>query len=121
MNIKIPGVDPITLNRVQERTQKQVVQDAQKTKISEKEHRGREHRHPKDREELERAIKKLNNTVKALDKPIQFKLIEKQGKTAVQIIDIFRQRVVKEIEPAKVFEMFLKAEEILGILVDELI
>lgn len=121
MNMRVPGIDPITMNRVQERTQKQIVQETQQSKISEKEHQGRERRQPRDRQELEKAVRKLNRAVAAMEKPLQFNLVEKQGKLMIQIIDTFRKRLLKEVQPEKVFAIALRAEEILGILVDELI
>ncbi len=119
MVIRIPGVDPITMQQIHNQTMKPAVQGAQRTKVTrDKEREKSQH---EQREKLTKTVQKLNQAVAVLDSPLKFEMVERDGQWLVQIIDSTANRLLREVKPERVMEVVSKIQKTLGLLVDELI
>lgn len=73
------------------------------------------------KEELEQAVKTLNNTMKDYQTELRFEMHEKSGEIMVKVISREDGSVIREIPPEKVLEMVGYFKKILGIMVDKLV
>ena len=115
---KIPGVDPLMLNEVQQLTQKQAVQRVQENRVSPDPHR--DGRQPPNRQQMQKALQKLGGAAEALENPLGFQLVERDGQYFVQMLDRATGRLVREVAPEKALAVLGKLEKVLGLILDEL-
>ncbi|MDW7651576.1 MAG: flagellar protein FlaG [Bacillota bacterium] len=119
--MRVQGVDPIILNRIQEKVNKQAVQQSRQTEISDRQprHGGKGQKAP-DRDELTAAVEKLNNTAEALGIGLLFVLDE--GDTpAVFVVEKETQNIIRELPPDKIHEMLEDMQGFVGMMVDYLL
>lgn len=124
MGMKIPGIDPIILQRVEERTKKQMVHESQNTRIEDR----KEQRSPKERQnknafgmDVEEVIQKLNKMLTEMGKDIYFELNVEGNKKTINLVDAFSKKLIKEIPLEEIVKIEISLQELLGILVDELV
>ena len=121
----INGIDPIIVNNIKVVTQKPVVIETKKTKVSDNqkdqkdEEKEKRHREPAQ-QNLITAVEKLNKLLEMNKIPLCFQIINNQGIIKVQLTDADNKNIISEMLPEKVFEL-LKKFNITGFTVDELI
>lgn len=120
----IHGVDPIIVNNIKVQTQKSVVIETQKTKVSDdnkkdKKEQDKEHRQP-HMQDLVVAVEKLNKLLEQNKIRLCFQIVNDRGVIRVQLIEIDSGNVVSEIQPEKAFELLLKFNTT-GFTINELI
>ncbi|WP_366923006.1 flagellar protein FlaG [Metallumcola ferriviriculae] len=125
MFFKIPGIDNLVVNRIKERTSKQVVFQSEKTKIAEdksqenKQNKQRKKRHY-NKEDMEKAIRDLNELLAEKNTPLAFEMVEEKSRWHIRIIDTSKQKVLHvNVSPEKVMEMLTAVEKSTGAVIDE--
>ncbi len=121
----IHGIDPIIVNNIKVQTQKPVVIETKKTKVSDnqkdKKDEEKEKRHSEPPlQNLITAVEKLNKLLELNKIPLCFQIINNQGVIKVQLIDADNKNIIAEMLPEKVFELLMKFNTT-GFTLDELI
>lgn len=70
------------------------------------------------REEVEKAVEKLNRLMGLIDKRMEFRIHEKTNRIMVRIIDQENGEVLREIPPKKILDMLSSFIEFVGLMVD---
>lgn len=121
--MKVQGVDPTILNRIQGETSKQAVQEAKQARISGERQRqketGQEAGDKPDREKLAAAVRRLNKAAEELNIPLHFQLAQEEEQPVVLVIDREKQQVLRAVSPARVLEILTQWQYMLGLLVDQ--
>lgn len=121
--MKVQGVDPTILNRIQGETSKQAVQEAKQARISGERQRqketGQEAGDKPDRERLAAAVRRLNKAAEELNIPLHFQLAQEEEQPVVLVIDREKQQVLRAVSPARVLEILTQWQYMLGLLVDQ--
>ncbi|MBS3947255.1 MAG: flagellar protein FlaG [Dethiobacter sp.] len=121
--MKVQGVDPTILNRIQGETSKQAVQEAKQARISGERQRqketGQEAGDKPDRERLAAAVQRLNKAAEELNIPLHFQLAQEEEQPVVLVIDREKQQVLRAVSPARVLEILTQWQYMLGLLVDQ--
>jgi len=121
--VKVQGVDPTILNRIQGETSKQAVQEAKQARISGERQRqketGQEAGDKPDRERLAAAVQRLNKAAEELNIPLHFQLAQEEEQPVVLVIDREKQQVLRAVSPARVLEILTQWQYMLGLLVDQ--
>lgn len=120
----IHGVDPIVVNNIKVKTQKPPIIETQKAKVSEDkkgkdQDKEKHHREP-SQQNLMTAVEKLNSLLELNKIPLFFQIINNQGVTKVQLIDVDNKNIISEMLPEKVFRL-AKEYKTKGFSIDELI
>jgi len=128
--MKIDGIDPLLLNRIQEQAQRQQVDETDRSQTDERVSRqgaqkentetltGQEKDLP---EKLEEALRKLNDTTEALDLDLEFRAredTETENRQKVEIRDLQQDETLKEIEPEEAINMVAQVQSLVGVLLD---
>jgi uncharacterized FlaG/YvyC family protein len=71
------------------------------------------------RQELDRAVDKLNRTVEIFSKRFHFEIHEETKRVMVEVIDNETGEVLTEIPPEKVLDLVAQIQETVGLLVDQ--
>lgn len=71
------------------------------------------------REEVEKALDKLNRLMGLIEKRLQFSIHEKSQRVMVKVIDAQTGEVLNEIPAKKVLDMLNSITDIVGVLVDK--
>lgn len=71
------------------------------------------------REEVEKALDKLNRLVGLIEKRLKFSIHEKSHRVMVKVIDVKTGEILNEIPPKKVLDMLSTISDIVGLLVDK--
>jgi len=71
------------------------------------------------KEELEESIEEINKTVEALHKDLRFQVHEKSDRLMVEVIDVIKNEVIKEIPPRQLLDMLGRIREMVGLIIDE--
>jgi len=123
--VKIDGVDPVQLGKIQEQTQKAVVQESHRQDPRQKQQDrvlGREQRvlewERTHMEELEDAVGKLNATAQTFNIGLRFLIHEESERIMVQVIDRTDNEVIREIPPEKVLNVVAQIQNIIGLFID---
>jgi uncharacterized FlaG/YvyC family protein len=121
------GIDPIIVDTIKIQTQKQMVNETKKSKISKDKQERQGYPQENDasganpRKDLPAAINRLNQLLEENDIPLFFQINpEKKATKTVQLISYHSQEVIKEFYPEQVFKM-LKEFSIRGFTINELI
>ena len=69
--------------------------------------------------DVEKAVEKLNQTVRAFNKRFHFSVHEGTHRVMVQVIDTATGKVVNEIPPQKVLDIVASMNELLGLMIDK--
>lgn len=70
-------------------------------------------------QELEESIKDLNKAVEALHKDLRFQIHEQSERLMVEVIDVVKNEVIKEIPPQQLLDMLGRIREMVGLIIDE--
>ena len=71
------------------------------------------------KEKLESAIKKLNETAKVFNRSLKFKMHEATHRTMISVIDTNTDKVIREIPGEEALDMVAKMQEYLGLIFDK--
>ncbi len=71
------------------------------------------------KEKLESAIKKLNETAKVFNRSLKFKMHEATHRTMISVIDDNTDKVIREIPGEEALDMVAKMQEYLGLIFDK--
>jgi flagellar protein FlaG len=71
------------------------------------------------KEELEKAVKSINDFIKPSNTHIQFKLHEKLNEYYVTVVDDITKEVVREIPSKKILDVYAEMTEFIGLIVDK--
>lgn len=119
--VKIQGVDPITVQRLRERSRSSILEldQTKSTKnrdVFDKEQRkGRQQR---QRKTLDQSIAKLNALLEEVGAPISFKKVLKQDQVFVQVIDA-KGAILNEVFPERIFQFVKDLDSPKGFVVDD--
>jgi len=118
--LKIPGIDPLVMQRIRERTTKQIVHDSEKPKVAEDKYKkqGQEYEEQYSEQRLEELIEELNELFEEENAPIRFKLVVKDDMFKVQILDHKTKKIIKEVSPHQVLRLVRRHEDSRGIILD---
>jgi flagellar protein FlaG len=72
-----------------------------------------------DEQELEKEVKKLNESVELIHKQFKYKIHKDTNRLMIQVIDSETSKVIKEIPPEKILDMVAKIEKMIVLIVDE--
>ena len=71
------------------------------------------------KEDLEESIEDINKAVEALHKDLRFQVHEKSERLMVEVIDLVKNEVIKEIPPRQLLDMLGRIREMVGLIIDE--
>lgn len=74
---------------------------------------------PPSKDQLEKAVKGINDFIESSNTHIQFKLHEKLNEYYVTIVDDQTNEVVREIPSKKVLDVYAAMTEFIGLIVDK--
>ncbi|MCW3488753.1 flagellar protein FlaG [Dethiobacter alkaliphilus] len=116
--MRVQGVDPIILNRIQEKVKKHTVQQSEQAYISNEQGRQKkeQQREAADSDKMAAAVKKLNSTAEALGIDLLFFWDEEAW--VVLVMEKKTQQIIRELEPDKINEMLVDMQSFVGIMVD---
>lgn len=117
--MKIQGVDPVIMNRIQEKVKSKAVQDSKQAQITDgrrQEEKGKEER--RREEDLAAAVKKLNAAAEALGICLAFLLGDEDK---IFVIDRETQQLIGELPPGNVTGLLADMKSFVGMMVDQLI
>lgn len=121
--VKIHGVDPIVMDRIKERTQKEIVFQPEKTKVTadkNNEEKGRK-KQKHNKKSLEEVVSRLNKLLEEEKAPLRFQIIVRDEKLKVQLLNIEENKVVSEVFPEKIYKLVRNPKEFSGFVVDEFV
>lgn len=72
-----------------------------------------------DKQELDRAVDKLNQTAQIFNKQFNFSIHEETERIIVKVLNKETGEVLTEIPPEKLLDMLARIQETVGILIDE--
>ncbi len=125
--MKVDGIDPTHLNKIQEYSQKAVTRESEKQNPKQKQQDRVLNKDQQlsfwDRtslEELEESIKKLNTTAEAFNVELRFRMDEKtkDHHIVISVIERETEQVIREIPPEQVVNMVAQIQDLIGIFVD---
>ena len=121
----INGIDPITVNNIKALTQRPVVIETKKTKVSDnqkdKKKEEKEKRHPEPPlQNLITAVEKLNKLLELNKITLCFQIVNNNGVIKVQLFDADNDNIISEMLPEKAFDLLMKFKTT-GFTLDELI
>ncbi len=125
--MKIDGIDPLILNRVKDQASKHPLQEterseAQQTRVQQqKQNRAQQPAVETDKnmlQEVEEAIRKLNDTAEAMHLDLRFVIHEDSERWMVQVVDIREDEIIRELPPEKVLNVVAQIQSLIGVLLD---
>ena len=125
--MKIEGIDPVALNRIQENAVRQEVKESERPNVDTRtRHGGQEVPKPEIAVQgfgmpsgLEEAVDKLNIAVQSFNKNLKFQLHEDSNRWAVQVVDIREDEIIQQIPSEEVLNVVAQIQTILGVLLDD--
>lgn len=118
--MKVQGVDPVIMSRIQEKVKKQLVQDSRQVELAKDRQNSQEQeRQAPDREELAAMVQKLNKMADSLGINLLFVLIEDDA-PRLFALNRTTQELIHQLSPAKAREMLTEMKSFVGMLVDQL-
>lgn len=70
-------------------------------------------------EKLQEAVDKINKTAVIFDRSLRFQIHEKTHRTMVSVIDIVKDKVIREIPPKEVLDLLAKMQDYIGLIFDK--
>ncbi len=122
--MRVDGIDPVHLNKVQDQTQKPLIQESKQDPKHKQQERvlGREQKVGDwDRthvEELEEALKKVNEAAETFNTGLRFRVHEESERMMVQVVDRTTSEVIREIPPEKVLNLVAQIQDLIGVFID---
>lgn len=118
--MKVQGVDPVIMSRIQEKVKKQLVQDSRQVEFAKDDRNNQEQKQEApDRDELAAAVQKLNKTADSLGIDLLFVLLE-DDIPRVFALNRTTQELIRQLSPAKVQAMLTEMKSFVGMMVDQL-
>ncbi|MDO9536597.1 MAG: flagellar protein FlaG [Bacillota bacterium] len=124
--MKIDGIDPVSLNRIHDITQKPVVQESERQDPKQKQHQKVLNSEQKvlewDRthmEDLQDAVEKVNITAQAFNTGLRFSIHEESERVMVEVYNRADNEVIREIPPEKLLNLVAQIQTVLGLFVDQ--
>lgn len=120
MNLKIPGVDPIVLQRVQERTRRQAVHEFREGKIEDRRQEGQQEsgsEHSKPR--LQEIVAELNRLMEEAGHELYFEVVQTGGQVMVQVRYRHDGSLLKELAPSQLLAARGQLDRLIGLLINE--
>lgn len=74
----------------------------------------------RDRNSIRGIVETLNELASALNRSFRFEYVEEIDRFWVKVVDRRTHKVIREIPPGQIVELFKKIRETLGVLFDEL-
>jgi len=120
VNLKIPGVDPIVLQRVQERTRRQAVHEFREGKIEDRRQEDQqESRQERRRPQLEEVVAELNRLMEEAGHELYFEVVQTGGQAIVQARNQKDGSLIKELFPSQLPAAGKQLDRLMGLLIDE--
>lgn len=125
--MKVQGVDPVILNRIQEKVKKQAVRDMRQVEFVQDDQGSRDkEREAPDREALSAAVQKLNKTADSLGIDLFFVLLEEDFPRAedsprVFLVNRATKEPIRELGAMRVMAMLTEMRSFVGMMVDQLL
>lgn len=123
--MKVDGVDPVVLQRVETALKQGTVPEVEKAAVREKERKkevpsaeAKSREAAIAKEELLKAAGRLNAAADIFDFEIRFEVNFEEGEVKVLVIDKEEKRVIRRLPPSKLLEMASRLEHFLGVLLD---
>jgi flagellar protein FlaG len=69
-------------------------------------------------QDLENALEQINRTSEAMNIGLRFKLHDKTDRVMVEVIDVEKNEVLKEIPPEKILNMVAQIQDMIGLMLD---
>jgi len=120
VNLKIPGVDPIVLQRVQERTRRQAVHEFREGKIEDRRQEGQQEsgsEHSKPR--LQEIVAELNRLMEEAGHELYFEVVQTGGQVMVQVRYRHDGSLLKELAPSQLLAARGQLDRLIGLLINE--
>ncbi|MBS4009027.1 MAG: flagellar protein FlaG [Clostridium sp.] len=118
--MKVQGVDPVIMSRIQEKVKKQLVQESRQVEFAkERQNSQEQEREAPDRDELLAAAQKLNKTAESLGINLLFVLID-DDLPRLFALDRTTQELIYQLSPAKAQEMMNDMKGFVGMIIDQL-
>ena len=127
--MKVDGIDPLILNRIRDQASQVPLQESERSEAQQsrvqqqqKDNRARQPEIDTDKgmlQEVEEAVRKLNDTAEAMNLDLRFQLHEDSDRWMVRVVDIHEDEIVREIPPEKVLNVVAQIQSVLGVLLDE--
>ncbi len=76
---------------------------------------GRESSQPR----LEEAVEKMNQTAQIFDRSLKFQIHEETNTMMVAVVDTNTNKVIREIPPKEILDMFARMQDYLGLIFDK--
>lgn len=73
----------------------------------------------KTQEELEEAVDKLNKTAVIFDRSLRFQIHDATHRTMVSVVDITKDKVIRQIPNEEVLDLVAKMEDYMGLIFDK--
>lgn len=123
--VKIDGIDPMVVDFIKDKTQKKIVIETEKIKITgdknEEEKERRYKRAFKNIKELKAIVESLNDQFKKRNAPVRLGIINTPSGFSIQVMDIKRDQVISVIGPEKLLELIKNMNKPGGVMVDRTI
>ena len=124
--MKVGSVDPVQQSKIQEYTQRSATVEETKAQDPKQKQQDRvlnklEYVTDFDKsnlEELDEAVKKLNDTATAFNIRLNFSVDERTDRLVVKVIEKDTDKVIREIPPEQVLNMVAQIQNMIGIFVD---
>lgn len=118
---RIPGIDPVILQNVKERTRKQIVHDTRQLKITDGEpkERGKQWLKQGSKEELALFLEELNKELEKEKRPIRLYLVEEEGRWLVQVVEAATGKILQRLSLRQASHLLTRASSDKGFLLDQ--
>ena len=124
--MKVGSVDPVQQSKIQEYNQRSTIIEETKAQDPKQKQQDKvlnkfEYVTEFDRsnlEELDEAVKKLNDTATAFNIKLNFSVDERTDRLVVKVIEKDTEKVIREIPPEQVLNMVAQIQNMIGIFVD---
>jgi len=127
--LKIDGIDPLLLNRIQEQAERNQVEQSEQSSTENRVTReGRSSAMPQreaplvereiNPEDMEKILEQLNETVRVFDQRLSFELHEETERWMIEVWDRENEELIKEIPPEDVLNVVAHIQNVLGVLLD---
>lgn len=117
-------MDPVVLQQVQARAEQQAeLTQTRESRIRTEQQQDQERRFGTEsfEQQLQRAVRQLNETSDLFQIRLRFKIDEERGDIYVLVIDREKGEIIRRIPPEKVISMVYQLEYMIGLLLDELV
>ena len=123
--MRISGNDVLVLGKIQDQTQKTEIQNSKDifpdTEVKKRKEaiRGKAVALEENDNDVFEAVKQANKATEAVNISLQFEVHEETSRVMVQVIDMDKNEVLKEIPPEKILNLIGQIQEMIGLVVDE--